>query len=220
MIRSQLKFANAVPPQALLNTQGLYPWVDEVNKEAGGAFEIKTFPGPGSPTSPTPMTGRRTASPRSRGGYSGRSRRNFPRPVSTASPSKRRPERKPRSVSGGFSRTAPCRTSSRRCICWVGALPRHLPAHEETNPHHGRSARREARPRRSRDQPHHREFGRDAGGDSDFRFLPVAEPRHHRRQRRRLVRRADVQAVRGHQPPSRGRARQRRRLCRDEQGRL
>lgn len=43
----QLKFANAVPPQALLNTQGLYPWMDEVNKEAGGAFEIKTFPGPG-----------------------------------------------------------------------------------------------------------------------------------------------------------------------------
>jgi TRAP-type C4-dicarboxylate transport system substrate-binding protein len=43
----QLKFANAVPPPALINVQGLYPWVEEVNKAAAGAFEVKTFPGPG-----------------------------------------------------------------------------------------------------------------------------------------------------------------------------
>jgi len=42
----ELKFANPTPPQAPLNTQGIVPWIDEVNKAADGQFEIKLFWGP------------------------------------------------------------------------------------------------------------------------------------------------------------------------------
>jgi TRAP-type C4-dicarboxylate transport system substrate-binding protein len=41
-----LKLASPAPPMSQVNTWGLTPWLEEVNKAAGGALEVKLFPGP------------------------------------------------------------------------------------------------------------------------------------------------------------------------------
>jgi TRAP-type C4-dicarboxylate transport system substrate-binding protein len=41
-----LKFASPAPPVSPVNTWGIQPWMEEVQKAAGGNLEIKLFPGP------------------------------------------------------------------------------------------------------------------------------------------------------------------------------
>jgi TRAP-type C4-dicarboxylate transport system substrate-binding protein len=41
-----LKFASPAPPMSQVNTWGITPWIEEVQKAAGGALEVKLFPGP------------------------------------------------------------------------------------------------------------------------------------------------------------------------------
>jgi len=42
----QIKFAFPAPPQSLVHVWGSKPWMEEVEKAAGGTVEIKFFPGP------------------------------------------------------------------------------------------------------------------------------------------------------------------------------
>jgi TRAP-type C4-dicarboxylate transport system substrate-binding protein len=41
-----LKLASPAPPMSQVNTWGLTPWLEEVQKAAGGVLEVKLFPGP------------------------------------------------------------------------------------------------------------------------------------------------------------------------------
>jgi len=41
-----LKFASPAPPMSQVNTWGITPWIEEVQKAAGEGFEVKLFPGP------------------------------------------------------------------------------------------------------------------------------------------------------------------------------
>ena len=41
-----LKFASPAPPMSQVNTWGITPWIEDVQKAAGGNLEIKLFPGP------------------------------------------------------------------------------------------------------------------------------------------------------------------------------
>ena len=41
-----LKLASPAPPMSQINTWGLTPWINEVQKAAGGSLDIKLFPGP------------------------------------------------------------------------------------------------------------------------------------------------------------------------------
>ena len=43
---AQLKFASPAPPQSPVNTWGIQPWIEEVQKASDGTVEIKAFLGP------------------------------------------------------------------------------------------------------------------------------------------------------------------------------
>src|SRR5262249_457902 len=42
----QIRFASPAPPMSQVNTWGLVPWTEDVQKAAGGAIEFKFFAGP------------------------------------------------------------------------------------------------------------------------------------------------------------------------------